>query len=326
MPEIEESPGLEYIDGRIEAKAVPTTEAQHDRRRALLSHSIGSRSRADWDGDGRAPPHVRRPFDPADVSFLLAENLAHRPRRHPVGSDPPSPPTSTSRSSRPSSRVPKSREKLIHSTANGCPLGLLIHPERQDDRRLPPRPPARAPAPTTAPSTARRCCRASSCRSPRSSAGWCVRLSDAARSRPRHEPRPTATRPKLRLIVRRGHDPRRGAARGRHPRHPRPAARPAHGPVPRRGDLVSRRSSTTCASKAIPYTDAARAYEPTPWSIRIDKPAFPHQTEGLAAWWAGGRPGRGRPADRARARPTWPTSASRRPAGPRWSSRRRSTC
>ena len=40
----------------------------------------------------------------------------------------------------------------------------------------------------------------------------------------------------------------------------------------------------------ITYTDAARAYQPTDWPIRIDKPAFPHQTEGLDAWWkAGGR-------------------------------------
>lgn len=40
----------------------------------------------------------------------------------------------------------------------------------------------------------------------------------------------------------------------------------------------------------IPYNDDARAYDKTPWPIRIDKPAFPHQTEGLDAWWkAGGR-------------------------------------
>ena len=43
-------------------------------------------------------------------------------------------------------------------------------------------------------------------------------------------------------------------------------------------------------ANAIPYTDSARAYAATPWTIRIDKPAFPHQSEGLDAWWkAGGR-------------------------------------
>jgi superfamily II DNA or RNA helicase len=41
----------------------------------------------------------------------------------------------------------------------------------------------------------------------------------------------------------------------------------------------------------IPYTDNARSYEKTDWPIRIEKQAFPHQTEGLAAWWAAG--GRG---------------------------------
>jgi superfamily II DNA or RNA helicase len=40
----------------------------------------------------------------------------------------------------------------------------------------------------------------------------------------------------------------------------------------------------------IPYTDDARDYDPVPWSIRIDKEPFPHQAEGLKAWWeAGGR-------------------------------------
>jgi superfamily II DNA or RNA helicase len=42
----------------------------------------------------------------------------------------------------------------------------------------------------------------------------------------------------------------------------------------------------------LPYTDDARAYGPslTPWKIQVAKDAFPHQTEGLDAWWkAGGR-------------------------------------
>ncbi len=42
--------------------------------------------------------------------------------------------------------------------------------------------------------------------------------------------------------------------------------------------------------KKRPYQDAARAYEPTPWRLQVAKEAFPHQVEGLKAWWeAGGR-------------------------------------
>ncbi len=41
----------------------------------------------------------------------------------------------------------------------------------------------------------------------------------------------------------------------------------------------------------IPYTDAARAWQPTPWRLRTSRDPFPHQTEALEAWWKGG--GRG---------------------------------
>jgi superfamily II DNA or RNA helicase len=38
------------------------------------------------------------------------------------------------------------------------------------------------------------------------------------------------------------------------------------------------------------YLDAARAYEPSAWRIQVAKEAFPHQVEGLKAWWEkGGR-------------------------------------
>jgi superfamily II DNA or RNA helicase len=41
----------------------------------------------------------------------------------------------------------------------------------------------------------------------------------------------------------------------------------------------------------LTYVDQARAYRETPWPIRIDKPAFPHQTDGLHAWVQHGRKG-----------------------------------
>jgi superfamily II DNA or RNA helicase len=40
----------------------------------------------------------------------------------------------------------------------------------------------------------------------------------------------------------------------------------------------------------IPYLDQARDYSPMTWKLRVEKEAFPHQTEGLKAWWEqGGR-------------------------------------
>ena len=39
-----------------------------------------------------------------------------------------------------------------------------------------------------------------------------------------------------------------------------------------------------------PYTDGARAYEPAAWRLLVAKAPFPHQVEGLEAWWnTGGR-------------------------------------
>ena len=42
--------------------------------------------------------------------------------------------------------------------------------------------------------------------------------------------------------------------------------------------------------QGITYTDGARGYAPIPWKLQVTKEAFPHQVEGLEAWWkAGGR-------------------------------------
>src|SRR5262249_4585759 len=41
------------------------------------------------------------------------------------------------------------------------------------------------------------------------------------------------------------------------------------------------------------YLDAARGYEPSPWRLQVAKEAFPHQVEGLKAWWDEGRGGPG---------------------------------
>lgn len=41
----------------------------------------------------------------------------------------------------------------------------------------------------------------------------------------------------------------------------------------------------------LPYSDQARAYEPTPWPLKTSREPFPHQTEALEAWWKQGRRG-----------------------------------
>ena len=44
-------------------------------------------------------------------------------------------------------------------------------------------------------------------------------------------------------------------------------------------------------SRKISYIEEARAYDQTTWTLRVGKEPFPHQAEGLKAWWAAG--GRG---------------------------------
>jgi superfamily II DNA or RNA helicase len=35
----------------------------------------------------------------------------------------------------------------------------------------------------------------------------------------------------------------------------------------------------------VAYTDEARAYQQTPWLLRLERKPFPHQTEAVEAWW-----------------------------------------
>ncbi len=46
-------------------------------------------------------------------------------------------------------------------------------------------------------------------------------------------------------------------------------------------------------SRQIAYKDEARAYALTPWPLRTSRDPFPHQSEAVAAWWRGGKNGRG---------------------------------
>jgi superfamily II DNA or RNA helicase len=54
----------------------------------------------------------------------------------------------------------------------------------------------------------------------------------------------------------------------------------------RSGAILYRRIVEHLKDQGIPYIDNARAYDARQkWSLRVEKEPFPHQTEGLEAWW-----------------------------------------
>jgi Uma2 family endonuclease len=65
-----------------------------------------------------------------DVVFLLDEHIETDEQGEPVN-ETPIPPDIHVEIISPDQSVTKSHEKLVHSTANGCPLGWLIDPEKK---------------------------------------------------------------------------------------------------------------------------------------------------------------------------------------------------
>ncbi len=144
MPEIdEEAPYLEYIDGRIEAKAMPT------RKHHSISQGFARRfdEFAEPEGLGLAGWEIRHTFAGRsilpDAEFQLAENVLIDPDGTP--SDfVPIPPDIHVEVISPDQSVKKTHAKLLFSIANGCALGIMVHPEtRTIDVYRPGRPPER---------------------------------------------------------------------------------------------------------------------------------------------------------------------------------------
>jgi Uma2 family endonuclease len=139
----EEKPYLEYIDGRIEAKVSPQKK-----------HSVIQGKLCDY-LDGFATPQklglafgelrctfAGRSIVP-DVVFLLREHIETDDLGE-VLDDTPRPPDLHVEIISPDQSVKLSHDKLLHSTANGCPLGWLIHPYKKTvDVYRPGRPPER---------------------------------------------------------------------------------------------------------------------------------------------------------------------------------------
>jgi Uma2 family endonuclease len=143
MPEIEEAPGLEYIDGRIEAKEFVTPSV------SLITTGFCKRldQFAEPEGLGLAMPKLRHTFAGRsilpDISFQLADNIGIDPDGT-LSDFVPIPPDAHLEIVSPDESVPKAVAKLLHSIAHGCKLGILVHPkERTIDIYRPNRPPER---------------------------------------------------------------------------------------------------------------------------------------------------------------------------------------
>jgi Uma2 family endonuclease len=126
----EEKPYLEYFDGRIEAKVSP--QSKH----SLLTLEVSVRLNG-WAKPrrlGLAWPELRCTFAGRsiipDVVFLLKEHIEIDDEGEPVDRIW-CPPDIHVEIISPDQTVKKSREKLAHSTAHGCPLGWLINPEKK---------------------------------------------------------------------------------------------------------------------------------------------------------------------------------------------------
>jgi Uma2 family endonuclease len=130
MPDIDsEPPYLEYIDGRIEAKAMPsrTHNAIETRLEARLNEFAEPR------GLGLSFHEVRFTFAGRsilpDVSFQLSANIEIEPDGR-FANLIPFPPDIHVEIISPDQSVGESHSKLLFSVANGCAMGILIHPDR----------------------------------------------------------------------------------------------------------------------------------------------------------------------------------------------------
>ena len=126
----EESPSLEYIDGRIEAKVSPQTK--HGMIQGELNTHFNHFARPLR--IGIAIPELRCTFEGRsivpDVVFLLREHIELDERGYLVD-ETLLPPDIHVEIISPEQTVRSSHEKLVHSTSHGCALGWLIHPYRE---------------------------------------------------------------------------------------------------------------------------------------------------------------------------------------------------
>jgi Uma2 family endonuclease len=126
----EDQPALEYIDGRIEAKVFPRF------KHSLITLRLLERLNR-WAGPGHlglALPERRCTFAGRsiipDIVFLLDEHIEDDASGEPID-QVWRPPDIHVEIICPDQGMKESRGKIEHSTAHGCPLGWLIHPDNK---------------------------------------------------------------------------------------------------------------------------------------------------------------------------------------------------
>ena len=130
MPEIDEHPYLEYIDGRIEAKVSP--QKKHGRLEKRLMSHIDACCESGQLGD--TFPELRCTFAGRsiipDVVFLHDEHIETDDSDEVL--DPTlRPPDIQIEIVSSDQSVQKCREKMVFSIGHGCPLAWLIDPARR---------------------------------------------------------------------------------------------------------------------------------------------------------------------------------------------------
>ncbi len=130
MPGIDESPSLEFIDGKVARKVAP--QKKHN---ALTAFFLGALNQtAIPEGLGEAFPELRctyagRSIVP-DVVFLLEKHIEVDEDGSPSDATP-WPPDIHIEIISPKQGMTEAVEKLRHSTAHGCAIGWLVHPYRR---------------------------------------------------------------------------------------------------------------------------------------------------------------------------------------------------
>ncbi len=130
LPEIDEKPYLEFIDGKIEAKVSPQTK--HSRIQSQLLRSL--EDAAEIKRVGLPFPELRCTFGGRslvpDVVFLLQEHIGLDPDGE-YQDEMLRPPDIHIEIVSPGQAVRKNRDRIVFSIAHGCLLGWLIDPERK---------------------------------------------------------------------------------------------------------------------------------------------------------------------------------------------------